>query len=128
MRKRIKVLINKSQKRFEGTQKFRILIIKKIKVFLHNVVYLVGINLNITCPYALTTKLLTLHPYHTGPLFCHFGGSSETRYQFSCVLNKAISSINLNTTAYKSHSFRIWANTDLTMKSFSPDVIIFQTS
>lgn len=55
---------------------------------------------DITCPYAFTTKLLTLHSNHTGQLFCHFGGFQVTRYHFSSVLNTATSALNLDTTAY----------------------------
>lgn len=65
---------------------------------------------------------MTLHPNHTGPLFCHLGYSPITRYHFPPVLNKAISVLNLDTIAYNSHLFRIWASKSA-IKGFLSNII-----
>lgn len=81
---------------------------------------------DLTCPYALVTKYLSVHSNPKGPLFCHLGGFPVTRYQFSAVLTKAISALNIDATPYKSHSFRIGASTELALKGYPSDII--QTS
>lgn len=81
---------------------------------------------DLTCPYALVTKYLSFQSITKGPLFCHFGGSPVTRYQITAVLTKAISALNIDSTAYKSHSFRIGASTELVLKGYPSDII--QTS
>lgn len=78
---------------------------------------------DIACPYKILTKFLMMRPKHKGPLFCHFCGSPVTRYQFTSVLEKAISALKLDTKAYKSHSFRIGASTELAVRGFPPSVI-----
>ena len=47
----------------------------------------------------------------------------ECWYQFTSVLAKAISALNKDTKAYKSHSFRIGASTEMTMRGLSSSVI-----
>ena len=41
---------------------------------------------DITCAYLSINKFLALRPHSKGPLFCYFGGSPMTRYQFTSVL------------------------------------------
>ena len=82
---------------------------------------------DITCPQLSINKFLALRPHSKGPMFCHFGGSPMTRYQFTSVLAKAISALNKDTNKeFKSHSFRIGASTEMAMRGWPSSVI--QTS
>ena len=62
------------------------------------------------CPVFLLKNYLGQRPNVKGPLYCHFGGSYVTRYQFSCVLRKVFKYIGINNSAsFRTHSFRIGA-------------------
>lgn len=74
----------------------------------------------ITCPVYLLRQYLLQRPKVKGPLYCHFGGSSVTRYQFSSVLNKALRAMGVsNYTSFKTHSFRIGAASSYSEKGVS---------
>ena len=74
----------------------------------------------ITCPVYLLRQHLLQRPKVKGPLYCHFGGSSVTRYQFSSVLNKALRAMGVsNYTSFKTHSFRISAASSYSEKGVS---------
>lgn len=76
------------------------------------------------CPFKLVEKYLSVRPRVAGPLFCHFDTSPLTRYQFTAVLTKAITRLQIpEHTRYKSHSFRIGASTELAMRGFSSETI-----
>lgn len=63
------------------------------------------------CPVLSMISFLRVRPPVKGPLFCHFNLQPLTRYQFSAVLRKTLSVLNINYTQYKAHSFRIGAAT-----------------
>lgn len=61
----------------------------------------------VICPCRLIKTFIKIRPNYVGSLFCHFDGSPLTRYQFVCVLKKALSLAGFNTDGYTSHSLRI---------------------
>jgi len=71
------------------------------------------------CPLLLLRAYLRDHPNTSSLLFCHFDGSSLTRYQFTSVLKKALSQLHIDNVAYKSHSFLIGAATDAALQGMS---------
>ena len=76
------------------------------------------------CPVIMMEKYLAGRPLVPGQLFVHFDGSPVTRFQFSRVLNKAVSFIEgLPTNRFTSHSFRIGAATCAAMHGFSNEQI-----
>jgi hypothetical protein len=50
-----------------------------------------------------------------GPLFCHLNQQPITVFQFSSMLHKALRFLDIDTTTFKSHSFRIGAATHFLM-------------
>lgn len=54
-------------------------------------------------------KLHTVLKVHQvqGPFFCHINAKPLTKYQFTSLLHKAVKFIGLDTSIFKSHSFRI---------------------
>ena len=63
------------------------------------------------CPILSMINYLKVRPQVQGPLFCHLNLEPLTRYQFSAVLKKTLSVLNINFKQYKAHSFRIGAAT-----------------
>ena len=61
------------------------------------------------CPVVLLRKYLAKRPKTRGPLYCHFGGSPVSRYQFATVLNKALKFMGIDSRFIRTHSFRIGA-------------------
>ncbi|CAC5405676.1 unnamed protein product [Mytilus coruscus] len=62
------------------------------------------------CPIYWLKSYLMQRPKVKGPLFCHFGGSPVTRYQFSCVLSKVLIHIGItDSVSFRTHSSRIGA-------------------
>ena len=61
------------------------------------------------CPVACMTKYLKLTRHKVGPVFMHMDGSPLTRFQFLSVLRKCLLFCDLDTSKFKSHSFRIGA-------------------
>lgn len=66
-----------------------------------------------TCPVAAMKNLLQVRPNIAGPLFCHFSGTTITRYQFSAIFKRSLKICNIDDTNFKSHSFCIGAATSL---------------
>jgi len=52
---------------------------------------------------------ISQRPKLNGHLFCHYSGKPVTRYQFSSVLNKALTFMGISNLMIRSHSFRIGA-------------------
>jgi len=75
------------------------------------------------CPVRLLKSYVARRPNFTGPLFCHFGGSPVTRYQFNAVLKKSLLAIGVDVKKYKSHSFRIGAATTASIQGISDEKI-----
>lgn len=77
-----------------------------------------GVSLNIPvvkgqcCPVTAVQQFMRIRPPYSGPFFCHFSGQPVTRYQFSAVLKKALSSLGIGNLNIRSHSFRIGAATE----------------
>jgi len=60
-------------------------------------------------------QFIIRRPNLQGPLFCHLNGTPVTRTQFSLVLKKALSSLQIDYGKYNTHSFRIGAATTAAM-------------
>lgn len=90
-----------------------------------------GIILTITkqvdtdfCPVRHLNKYLALRPKIGGPLFCHYGGKPLTRYQFTAMLKKILSVLNLSTLGqFGTHSFRIGGATHFAMLGYSNEEV-----
>lgn len=65
------------------------------------------------CPVAALKNFLQVRPNFAGSLFCHFLGTTITRYQLSPILKRSLNICNIDDTNFKSHSFRIGAATSL---------------
>lgn len=76
-----------------------------------------------TCPVNLLRQYVKVRPKTTGLLFIHFGGLPLTRYQFTKVLHKCLSILGIDSTTYKSHSFRIGAATAAAINGASDSAI-----
>ena len=75
------------------------------------------------CPLLAMEAFLKIRPHKSVYLFCHINGQPLTRYQFGAVLNKAITALNLPTTHFRTHSFRIGAASWLASKGVSYETI-----
>ena len=58
-----------------------------------------------------------------GPFFCHHDGSPLTTFQFNAVFKKALANSGLESSHYKSHSFRIGGATNMFREGHSIDDI-----
>lgn len=76
-----------------------------------------------TCPVVLLRDFMQNRPLIGGPLFCHFDGKPLTRYQFSSLLNRALSTLGITNSRHTSHSFRIGMATTLALEGLSDDHI-----
>ena len=74
-----------------------------------------------TCPVRTLEEYLALRTPGLGQLFWHFDKSPLTRYQFSAVVKKSLSSHNISSDGITSHSFRIGACTHFAMAGVSDD-------
>ena len=63
-------------------------------------------NSNI-CPVNAMHEFINIRGCHEGPIFCHFGKSFLSRYQFNKVLEMSMKLVDASITNVKSHSFRI---------------------
>ena len=75
------------------------------------------------CCVAAVKHYLRLRPSNAHYFFVHMNGTPLTRSQFSAVLAKAIHTLRLPTSIYKSHSFRIGRATYLSARGLSSDNI-----
>ena len=76
-----------------------------------------------TCPLNLLKSFLQIRPKLEGPLFCHFDGPPLTRYQFSALLKRSLSTLGLRNSRLTSHSFRIGSATTFAIEGVSDDEI-----
>ncbi|CAC5394284.1 unnamed protein product [Mytilus coruscus] len=76
------------------------------------------------CPIQLLKRYLTVRPNKNGPLLCHFSGKYVSRYQFSGILSKALNVIGIDSSGYKSHSFRIGAASEASAKEISNEEVM----
>ena len=89
-----------------------------------------GASVHIT--YNLETKALVsaLHLYISkrqsvsGPFFCHMDGSPLASYQFSSLLQKSLKFIGIDSSTFKSHSFRIGGATHMYLLGSSEQEIM----
>ena len=77
----------------------------------------------IICPVRLLQSYDKLKPHHMGSYFRHATGHPVTRYQFTCVLSKALNQAGINSNFYSSHSFRIGAATSAAMMGLEDEQI-----
>ena len=75
------------------------------------------------CPVAITKLYLAQAPNRGGPFFQHLNKSPVTYQVFSSYLKSVITFLGLDSTRYKSHSFRIGAATHAAAKGFSEEAI-----
>lgn len=80
---------------------------------------------NVTCPVKAFLAYSAIRPNFPGLFFRHLSGSNVSRYQFLAVLKKALSSAGVNSSLYKSHSFRIGAATSAALAGLSGDEVSF---
>lgn len=77
------------------------------------------------CPLKLLKEYLHQRPCIKGQLYIHFGGRPVTRYQFASILNKSLQSLGIkDSSAFRTHSFRIGAASDLFEKGKSENEIM----
>ncbi|XP_078318765.1 uncharacterized protein LOC111103624 [Crassostrea virginica] len=74
-------------------------------------------------PVDIMLDYLRVRPSVQANLFCHFGDQALTRVQFTTVLGKALKAFGVDSTRYKSHSFRIGAATNAAMLGISDEDI-----
>ena len=78
---------------------------------------------SLICAVTTLVTYLKRRPSVSGPLFCHLGGLPLTRYQFTSVLKKCLTNLNLDYGKFTSHSFRIGAATAAAMAGYSVESI-----
>ena len=76
---------------------------------------------NSVCPVSSMLDYLIIRPNLDGPLFIHQNGTPVTRHQFSAILMKCTSSLNIK---IRPHSFRIGRATDLAIQGISQEAIM----
>lgn len=75
------------------------------------------------CPVRLLQKFCKERPVSAGPLFCHFDGSPITKYQVSAMLRKALHFLNIDSSRFRNHSFRIGAATTYSAQNVPENII-----
>ena len=75
------------------------------------------------CPVDYLSRYLLVRPKVKGPLFCKIDGSYVSRDQFVTVLKKSLNCLNVDSTHFNSHSFRIGRCTDLSQEGYSESQI-----
>jgi hypothetical protein len=75
------------------------------------------------CPVNAMIGYIAVRPAIVGPLFCHYNHAPLTRYQFSTVLQRALTFAGIDTGLFSSHSFRIGCSTTAYMNGVSTDEI-----
>ncbi|XP_075037430.1 uncharacterized protein LOC142098485 [Mixophyes fleayi] len=74
------------------------------------------------CPVRLASLFMSKRP-HANLFLCHANGIPLTKYQFATILKRTLQSINLNSTLYGTHSFRIGAATSAALAGSSSEAI-----
>lgn len=77
----------------------------------------------IICPVKAMNEYLSARPSGCPVLFCHYDLKPMTQYQFSSVLKKSLSFLQIPTQKFKSHSFRIGAASVASMQNVPMDII-----
>lgn len=67
---------------------------------------------------------LNVRPKYPGQLLSHIDGSPLTYYQFNQVLKRALAFLNIDTSVFKSHSFRIGVATYMYLQGIPENIII----
>ena len=75
-------------------------------------------NSNI-CPVTAMREFINARGCHEGPIFCHFGKSFLSRYQFNKVLEMSMKLVDASIINVNSHSFRIGGATNAICKGIS---------
>jgi hypothetical protein len=78
------------------------------------------------CPVSAIRLYAQLRPNTRGSFFCHQSGSPVTRYQVVSVFNMSIRKLGLDSTEYKTHSFRIGAASNAWASGVSEHAIATQ--
>ena len=78
------------------------------------------------CPVRLLLRYLSVRHTDRGPLFCHCNQKGITHYQFSSILQKALSFVGCNPNSYNTHSFRIGAATYFSMLGQTDEEIMLK--
>lgn len=89
---------------------------------------LLNIRFSLTFPTAPYYACAYLLPFLKKKLthcsfFCHLDAKPLTKYQFTYLLHKSVKFISLDTTTFKSHSFRIGGSTHLYLQNYSEEDI-----
>lgn len=78
-----------------------------------------AIHIVAACAVEALQRYLTLRGNRPGYLYCWQSGAAVSRAEFSTVLNSCLVFCGLDTSVYKSHSFRIGAARHAVSKGFS---------
>lgn len=70
------------------------------------------------CPVQAVLDYMAIRPQSSGAFFCRFDGNHVTRREFTAVLRKCLSFLDLPVARFTSHSFRIGAATSAAMAGF----------
>ena len=84
-----------------------------------NAIILQGSANSTICPVNAMRDFINIRGCHTGPIFCHFGKSFLSRYQFNKVLELSMKLVDASIINVKSHSFRIGGATNAICKDVS---------
>ena len=76
-----------------------------------------------TCPVKAILPYLALHGHHKGPLFILEDGKYLTRQRLNFLLNTLLTTLNIDSSKYNTHSFRIGAATTAREANI-PDALI----
>ena len=75
------------------------------------------------CPVQAMQNYLKVRGAENGPLFCYRSGRPVPRTEFCALLRSCLKFAQLDSTAYKAHSFRIGAATEANLQGFSDSQI-----
>ncbi|XP_075065752.1 uncharacterized protein LOC142152726 [Mixophyes fleayi] len=78
-------------------------------------------NSNI-CPVNLVSRFMNMRP-QARLFLCHHNGMPLTKYQFSAIMKKSLQSLNIDSSMYGTHSFRIGAATSAALAGSSTETI-----
>ncbi|XP_075063546.1 integrase/recombinase xerD homolog [Mixophyes fleayi] len=78
-------------------------------------------NSNI-CPVNLVSRFMNMRP-QARLFLCHHNGMPMTKYKFSAIMKKSLQSLNLDSSMYGTHSFRIGAATSAALAGSSTETI-----
>ena len=76
------------------------------------------------CPVQTLNVFLIFRPTIDGILFCHFDGQPLTKYQFSSMLKRSLSVLDMSHSKLSSHSFRIGMATQCAIDGYLDEQIM----